>query len=779
MATTAAATLAAIFTTATSGLSLEEFQSEVIGLLIVGFLIAFILAFAVGANDVANSFGTTVGAKTLTLRQACILASVFETLGAILLGAKVGETIRKGIIDPDYYKGQEELLMVGEVSAMVGSVLWQLVATFLKLPVSGTHSIVGATVGFSLVAMGSQGVNVYKLGLIIASWFISPILAGGLAAGFYWLLKRLIFVKENPVPAGLLAMPILYSCTVAINFFSVFHSGAPLLGFDKIPLWGDFLIAILLGLISYAIVRLIVVVRMEKAINAEREIMMSEAIMRQANDTKINYGKKTIVAPALETITEKEQLLEEESVLEDLKTNGNGNSFYGNNIGAGDAPIKTTKDLISTEKPTDSPRKTSGSKNSVSSTGDSKSHRWHFLDKNLSEEAKEARKRGRNLRSHSVGDHHSHVRIPPVLQLEKKVLKSTTPEPTVQELKNNIRKNFSEPSMVSLVENMGGDFFEVHINRQRRAVTIQRKRRTLSGGGLSESAASQPTLGDRKSQGNRLDSGGDADGVSYSSQRGSQVQLEEPFDDSEDEGTGLIMKSSKDDQEVMFLSSDQNSYTGAIEEGFRKLSTSQYPDKIEIKVAPGQAVDSEKGEVKKEKKKEDKEDRMEVRKIFSFLQILTACFGSFAHGGNDVSNAIGPLIALYIIYYEGSVQQQTSTPLWILLYGGIGICLGLWVWGRRVIKTMGEDLTDLTPSRGFTIELMSAVTVLAASNIGIPVSTTHCKVGAVVAVGWVRSREAVDWKIFRNIVLAWFVTVPVSGGLSALVFVAMRAIMGL
>lgn len=169
---------------------------------------------------------------------------------------------------------------------------------------------------------------------------------------------------------------------------------------------------------------------------------------------------------------------------------------------------------------------------------------------------------------------------------------------------------------------------------------------------------------------------------------------------------------------------------------------------------------------------EEEEDELEVDKpevsmLFQFLQILTACFGSFAHGGNDVSNAIGPLVALWLVYESGSVTSSAPTPIWLLLYGGVGICAGLWVWGRRVIQTLGKDLTPITPSSGFSIELSSALTVVVASNIGLPVSTTHCKVGSVVAVGWLRSRKAVDWRLFRNIFIAWFVTVPISGLISA------------
>lgn len=167
-------------------------------------------------------------------------------------------------------------------------------------------------------------------------------------------------------------------------------------------------------------------------------------------------------------------------------------------------------------------------------------------------------------------------------------------------------------------------------------------------------------------------------------------------------------------------------------------------------------------------------DRPETGKLFSFLQILTAVFGSFAHGGNDVSNAIGPLVSLWLVGTQGKVFEKASTPIWILFYGGVGISIGLWVWGRRVIKTLGEDLTKITPSSGFCIEIGSALSVLIASNIGIPISTTHCKVGSVVFVGRFRSRQNVDWKIFRNIIFAWLVTLPISGGISAAIMAALK-----
>ena len=149
-----------------------EYTNADFWLLIVGFVIAFILAFGIGANDVANTFGTSVGSKVLTLKQACILATIFETLGSILIGAKVSGTIRQGIVDPALFKGDELELMLGYISALSGCCIWLILATALGLPVSGTHSIVGSTIGMAVVSKGFKVVKWLVMVKIVASWFI-------------------------------------------------------------------------------------------------------------------------------------------------------------------------------------------------------------------------------------------------------------------------------------------------------------------------------------------------------------------------------------------------------------------------------------------------------------------------------------------------------------------------------------------------------------------------------------------------------------------------------
>ncbi|KAF7255860.1 hypothetical protein EG68_09272 [Paragonimus skrjabini miyazakii] len=221
------------------------FPEDQIWMIVVGFIIAFILAFGIGANDVANSFGTSVGAKVLTLRQACILATICEISGAVLLGnsisasncfdlatigAKVSNTIRKGIVNTDLFVEHPNgpaTLMAGQVAALSGSCIWLLVATFFRLPVSGTHSIVGATIGFSLITFGLPSVQWVGVVKIIASWFISPLLSGLCSVGVFYLMHHLVLKKENKLEPALRMLPGFYGTVVLVNTFSIFYSGPP------------------------------------------------------------------------------------------------------------------------------------------------------------------------------------------------------------------------------------------------------------------------------------------------------------------------------------------------------------------------------------------------------------------------------------------------------------------------------------------------------------------------------------------------------------------------
>ncbi|KAK7864341.1 hypothetical protein R5R35_009182 [Gryllus longicercus] len=555
---------------------LPPFSPDILWIVIVGFVIAFVLAFGIGANDVANSFGTSVGSRVLTVRQACILATIFEIAGAILIGYKVSDTMRKGILDVNLYADSEAELMLGMLSALGGSAVWLMVATFLKLPISGTHSIVGATIGFSLVARGTSGLHWTTLGTIVASWFVSPVLSGLISMGLYILIRKLILEAEQPVVPGLRALPIFYGLTVLINVFSVVYSGPKLLYFHYIPWWGSIIVSVGVGIIVALCIQLILAPHLRrKILESSRDASPRPSRAMSIEDVKRPKGE---IGPAA---------LEPTSVVD-----------------------STTSPTVGTNG-VNHPPLVNGTKTNG------------YINNSLS---KEAAVNGNG---------------------------TTLPTPGVT----------SAPVQTNLTP------------------ALPPSGNATPAMGLSPNSSAVPLIKER---------------------------TPEPV---------------KPDVEVGQLT---------LEEG-------------------------------------DADEPHAIKKLFSSLQILTATFGAFAHGGNDVSNAIGPLIALWLIYTEGSVAQKSESPLYILLYGGVGIAVGLWIWGRRVIQTIGEDLTKITASTGFTIEIGAAFTVLLASQIGLPISTTHCKVGSVVFVGWASSsKEGVNWKLFKNIISAWVLTLPVAAGLSAL-----------
>lgn len=522
---------------------IPETPGDFLWILVVGFILAFFLAFGVGANDVANSFGTSVGAKVLTLRQACILATIFEILGAVLIGYKVSDTVRKGILDVTMYEDSPKDLMLGNLAALGGSAIWNILATAFSLPISGTHSIVGAVVGFSLVARGLRGIHWWELGKIVLSWFVSPVLSGFISVLLYLLIQFLILRKEKPLEPGLRSLPFFYGFTLFVNVFSVVHDGPHLLRFDLIPWWGAMIVAVSVAVISMLVVWFFVVPRLR--------VTIERALSRDTDNDRITM---TEIAQATkdQTKTLTYSFSPSDPVSDDVIDTDGSRKMSEVNMLNGGRPAATVEVISGRLQHNDVP----------------------------------------NLRPHPHPHHPPHKRL-------------------------------------------------------------------------------------------------------------SLVMIEE---------AALAVPPCKENQD---------------------------------------------------------DDKPETAKLFSFLQVLTAIFGSFAHGGNDVSNAIGPLVALWMIYFDGNVFQNSETPIFILLYGGVGISLGLWIWGRRVIQTLGEDLTKVTPSNGFTIEIGAASTVLLASKVGIPISTTHCKVGSIVFVGWVRSRKGVDWGLFRNIILAWLLTLPVTGGLTA------------
>lgn len=165
-----------------------------------------------------------------------------------------------------------------------------------------------------------------------------------------------------------------------------------------------------------------------------------------------------------------------------------------------------------------------------------------------------------------------------------------------------------------------------------------------------------------------------------------------------------------------------------------------------------------------------------VEKIFAILMVFTASAMAFAHGSNDVANAVGPMAAVIGVAQSGVVAAKASVPAWVLLVGAVGIVIGLATFGYKVIATVGNDITELTPSRGFSAEISTAMTVVLASYTGIPVSTTHTLVGAVLGVGFARGIAAIDLRVVGSIFMSWMITLPAGALLSVLFFYLLRGI---
>ena len=149
---------------------------------------------------------------------------------------------------------------------------------------------------------------------------------------------------------------------------------------------------------------------------------------------------------------------------------------------------------------------------------------------------------------------------------------------------------------------------------------------------------------------------------------------------------------------------------------------------------------------------------------------------AFSHGSNDVANAIGPVSTVLDVIRNGTVSDTATFSPWLLAFGGLGIVIGLATWGWRVIETIGKKITELTPTRGFCAEFGAATTILFASKLGMPVSTTHCLVGAVLGVGVAGGIKAINLNTIRDIVLCWIVTLPASAFLSVLMYYLLKAI---
>ncbi len=411
-------------------------------MIVLAIVFGLYMTWGVGANDLANAMGTSIGAGAVTVKQAIGIAIIFEFTGAILAGGHVTQTIRKGIIDPTAIIDRPEILVYGMLASLLAAAVWLMIASVKGWPVSTTHSIIGALVGFGIVGIGPESVNWMKIITVVASWVISPVIGGIISFLLVMSTRWLIFNTDNPLKNAKKYAP-----------FYIF-----LVGF---------------------IISLVTLFKGLKHLHFELTAV-------QSFSTAICIGALT--------------------------------GFIG----------------------------------------------WIFVRK-------------------------------------------------VEEDKT-VEKDFHFAS---------------------------------------------------------------------------------------------------------------------------------------------------------------------VEKVFTPMMLFTACSMAFAHGSNDVANGIGPLAAVFsIVSSGGEVMQHSNMPNWILFLGGTGIVVGLVTLGYRVMLTVGKKITELTPSRGFCAELAAASTVVLASRTGLPVSTTHILVGAVLGVGLARGIGALDLRVVMNIIISWLVTLPVGAILSVVFFFFLKGVFG-
>ncbi len=466
-------------------------------ILFTSLLIAgFYMAWSIGANDVANAMGTSVGSKALTLKQAVIIAAILEFCGAFFFGSYVSETVQSGIIDQGFFTLKPIIFVLGMLSALLATGFWLQVASYMGWPVSTTHSIVGALVGFGVLAGGSEAIYWGNVITIVFSWILSPLFGGVIAYCLFTLLRREILYKPSPAAAAKKLTPWLVLFVFFTLTLTLIYKGLHNLPFE-LSLFPSILASLLI---------------------ASATAFLSHILLKK------------------------------------------------------------------------------------------------------------------------IPHHHS----PALAKLEQ-----------VATLSRGLRKA------------------EKHLSR-----------------------------------------------VQASAQGAMQTKV-----------TALL-------DEIKLLNENVS------EKNSLDYIHSEYD---------------------------------EVEKIFGYLQIFTACMMAFAHGANDVANAIGP-IAAAVSFLQTSYLNAQETPNWILALGGFGIVLGLATWGWRVIETVGKKITELTPTRGFAAEFGAAATILIASRLGLPISTTHTLVGAVIGVGMARGIEAINLGTIRDIITSWIVTIPIGALLTCVFFLGLKTL---
>ncbi|THV01278.1 phosphate transporter [Dendrothele bispora CBS 962.96] len=537
-----------------------------------GLFFASMDAYGIGANDVANSFATSVSSRSLKLWQACIAAAIMEFLGAVLAGSRVATTIRSGIIDIEIFQEDPAMLLLAMVCAIAGSSIWLIFATRHHMPVSTTHSIVGALVGVGIAAGGADSVKWEwdGLGQVFATWGVAPLIAGGFAAVVYLLTKYLVLKRKDSTKAGLIMSPFWFFAVTVILTLTILWKGSPNLGLAEMSI-PDLMAAV--------------------------------------------FGTATVVC-ALACLF--------------------WLPFVYCRVVRGDYTIK-----------------------------------WYhffygpFLWKRVPPE-----------------DAHSFTAPDAVPDYYKG--HHTTSNPAPQGPRDH--ENAHSESQGDSVDNVN----EHEDEREKEKVKAPRERGESMPAMLRE--------------------------VELPQIEGAWIEPKNLY---------IIARY----HSVPFL---KRALFGGIFKDVVSLQTSNPDDAKRLADVHSRAAQYDN----------------KTEHLYSFLQVMTACTASFAHGSNDISNAVGPFATIYETWHTGNyVGGRTPVPTWILVYGAIWLVIGLATYGYNIMRILGNRLTLHSPTRGFSMELGAAITVVLASQLALPVSTTQCITGATAAVGLCNGDlKSINWK---------------------------------
>lgn len=560
----------------------------------IGMIFAFLDAWNIGANDVANSFATSVSSRSLTLKQAMMIASVMEFAGAVLVGSRVADTIRNKILDVTRFESQPAVLMLGMMCALIGSSTWLSVATRMGLPVSTTHCIVGGVIGVGIATLGGNGVVWGWKGVsqVFAAWFIAPCIAGAFGVIIFTVTKYAVLKRKDSLRAGLWMIPAYFAITSGILTMVIVWKGAPSLDLDD---WtGGQIAGCVLG-VAFGVVAL--------------------------------YG--IFLLPFLHR-----RLVQEDWTLKSWEV------LKG--------PLLWRRGPV--------PPKPEGYNKQV-------------------------------VQDYYRG--HSHpTQMPDALTHNADI--DARNMPIVEDAEKNIPTD------------------EIRTNN--------------SDNDSQKSPEKDPNV--LPKTGKPLDQ---IDGKWY-------------------KPSNLLARA-----KYYFFHGVNIDVVAEQLSTTRKSRTSWLTSPTAMKHAQNQDLHYDN----------------KTEHLYSFLQVLTCAVASFAHGSNDVSNAIGPLSAIFLIWSSGTLASRSPVPVWVLVYGGAAIVIGLWTYGYNIMRNLGNRLTLHSPSRGFSMELGSAVTVILATRLGLPISTTQCIIGATVGVGLASgSWRAINWRMVAWSYLGWVITLPVAGIIS-------------